>query len=60
MILKHQGTLNGQDIRDYCRGKIAGYKIPKKVHIYEEFPRTATGKVMKAGLVERIEKETGS
>ena len=60
VILKHQGTLNGQDIRDYCRGKIAGYKIPKKVHIYEEFPRTATGKVMKAGLVERIEKETGS
>lgn len=50
VILKRPGALTGQDIRDFCRGKIAGYKIPKQVHICEAFPRTATGKVMKAKL----------
>ena len=55
VILKRPGALTGQDIRDFCRGKIAGYKIPKQVHICEAFPRTATGKVMKAELKKMVE-----
>src|SRR5215218_2308608 len=40
------------DIMAHCRGKIAGYKIPKKVEFREEIPRTATGKIQKFKLRE--------
>ena len=45
-----------QEIRQFCRGKIAGYKIPKKVHFIpdEEMPRTATGKNLHRKLRERF------
>ena len=36
---------NENDILDYCRGRLAEYKIPRRVDIREEMPRTATGKV---------------
>jgi acyl-coenzyme A synthetase/AMP-(fatty) acid ligase len=41
-----------QEIIDYCRGKIAGYKRPKSVDFIqaEEMPRTATGKIMRRGI----------
>ena len=57
VILKRENSLNEQQIQSYCRGKIAGYKIPKKVHIYKDLPRTATGKVTKAELVKWIERD---
>jgi fatty-acyl-CoA synthase len=40
------------DIIAHCRGKIAGYKIPKKVEFREAIPRTATGKIQKFKLRE--------
>lgn len=33
------------DILEYCRGRLAEYKIPRRIDIREEMPRTATGKV---------------
>ena len=35
------------EIRDYCRGKIAHYKIPRYVRFVDAFPMTVTGKVQK-------------
>ena len=40
------------DIIAHCRGKIAGYKIPKKVEFRDAIPRTATGKIQKFKLRE--------
>ena len=34
-----------EDIIAYCRGRLAGYKIPKSVDFVAEFPMTATGKI---------------
>ena len=31
----------------YCTGKIAHYKMPRYVHVVDEFPMTVTGKVQK-------------
>lgn len=58
VVLKEGREADGQQIREYCRGKIAGYKIPKQVHIYRELPHTATGKVIKKELAGRIQRET--
>ncbi len=39
--------LDAAAVRAYCGGRIAHYKIPRYVHIADEFPMTVTGKVQK-------------
>lgn len=41
-----------EDVKDFCRGKIARYKIPKYVFFVEDFPMTASGKIQKYKLRE--------
>ena len=45
--------LTAEAVRDYATGKLAGYKIPRYVHVVEEFPMTVTGKVRKQEMRER-------
>jgi fatty-acyl-CoA synthase len=40
-------TLAELEVRDFCKGQIAHYKVPRYVRIVEEFPLTATGKAQK-------------
>jgi fatty-acyl-CoA synthase len=42
------------DIRDYCRGRIATYKIPRYVRFVTEFPMTVTGKIQKFRMREQM------
>ena len=51
--------LTSDDIREYCQGKIAHYKIPRYVKVTNEFPMTVTGKVQKFKLQERAIEELG-
>jgi fatty-acyl-CoA synthase len=39
--------LTAETVREFCHGKIAHFKIPRYVHIADEFPMTITGKVQK-------------
>jgi len=50
VILRPGTTMAAQDVMDHCRGQIAFYKVPKFVHFLEEFPMTASGKIMKVEL----------
>jgi len=45
--LKEGETASEDDIRDYCRGKLAHFKVPRYVMFVEEFPMTVTGKIQK-------------
>ncbi len=45
--LRAGAELTDRDIREYCTGKIAHYKIPRYVRFSSEFPMTVTGKVQK-------------
>jgi len=36
-----------EELRAYCRGQIAGYKIPRYIRFTTEFPTTVTGKIQK-------------
>ncbi|MDQ6875128.1 MAG: AMP-binding protein [Actinomycetota bacterium] len=40
------------DVRAFCAGKLAHYKIPRYVHVVDEFPMTVTGKVRKVQMRE--------
>jgi acyl-coenzyme A synthetase/AMP-(fatty) acid ligase len=40
--------------RDFCKGEISGFKVPKRIFFYEgPLPRTPTGKVQKFILVKK-------
>jgi acyl-CoA synthetase (AMP-forming)/AMP-acid ligase II len=49
-VLKTGETVQPAELTAYCKGKIAGYKVPKIVHIIPELPRNATGKILKREL----------
>jgi fatty-acyl-CoA synthase len=42
--------LTADSLRAYCAGQLAHYKIPRYVHIVDEFPMTVTGKVRKVEM----------
>ena len=48
--------LTESEIKGFCRGKVADYKVPDYVRIVEAFPQTATGKIYKAQLKEEVSK----
>ena len=50
--LKPGEEANGEEIIDWCRGKMAGYKIPKSVDFVSSLPISGTGKVLKKTLRE--------
>ena len=45
--LRPGATLTRDELAAFCAGKIAHYKIPRYLHVTDEFPTTITGKVMK-------------
>jgi fatty-acyl-CoA synthase len=51
--------LTADDVRKYCKGKIAGYKAPRYVKIVDSFPMTVTGKVRKIDMREQSIAELG-
>jgi fatty-acyl-CoA synthase len=42
--------LTAEAVHDFCQGKLAHYKIPRYVHIVDEFPMTVTGKIRKVQM----------
>ena len=45
--LRDGETAAEDEIRDYCRAQIAGYKVPRYIRFSTEFPMTVTGKIQK-------------
>ncbi|MDJ0392792.1 AMP-binding protein [Rhodococcus sp. G-MC3] len=45
-------ALDVDSVRAFCSGKLAHYKIPRYVHVVDEFPMTVTGKVRKVEMRE--------
>ena len=47
VIPRGGAVLDEEAVREFCRGKIAHYKIPRYVKFVDAFPMTVTGKVQK-------------
>ena len=55
-----EGSMLDEDqVREFCRGRIAHYKVPRYVRAIDEFPMTVTGKVQKFELRDRAIEELG-
>jgi len=50
VVLNEGESLEAADLIQFCKGKIAGYKVPKVVHFIPEMPRNPAGKISKPEL----------
>ncbi len=55
--LREGQAVTAEEIRDFCKGQIAHFKIPRYVKFVDEFPMTITGKVQKFVMREMMAKE---
>lgn len=55
-VVRNDETLSSEGVLDLCRGRIANYKIPRRVVFLSEseLPRSTTGKVIRGELEERL------
>ena len=49
-VVKKDPNLTEQQLIDYCRGELTGYKVPKHVYFRTELPKTNVGKILRREL----------
>jgi fatty-acyl-CoA synthase len=59
IIVKEGERLDCEEVRRFCQGCIAHFKVPRYVRFVDGFPTTVTGKVMKFALRESMAAELG-
>jgi fatty-acyl-CoA synthase len=59
VVARSGETVTADDLRQYCDGQIAHFKIPRYIMVVESLPRTVTGKIRKHVLQERAIGELG-
>jgi fatty-acyl-CoA synthase len=47
------GTVDAETVRERCSEELASYKVPRRIEVLDELPRTGTGKVLKRELLSR-------
>lgn len=57
VVVKPGETLTGEEVREFCKDKMAAYKVPTHVEFRDELPKTTVGKILRRELV-REHKET--
>jgi len=50
VVLRSGQAVTEDDLREYCREKLAPYKVPARVHFRKELPKTTVGKVLRRAL----------
>jgi fatty-acyl-CoA synthase len=59
IVTRPGAELTADEVREFCRGQIAHYKIPRYVSFVDSFPMTVTGKIQKYKLREAAIEELG-
>jgi fatty-acyl-CoA synthase len=59
VTLRPGEQMTEEELREYCQGRIAHYKVPRYVRFVDEMPMTVTGKVQKFVMRERMVEELG-
>ena len=54
VVLRPEAAFAAADLLAFCRGRLAGYKTPKRVEVVEVLPKNATGKTLKRVLRDRF------
>ncbi|HJS96224.1 MAG TPA: AMP-binding protein [Solirubrobacteraceae bacterium] len=59
IIPRPGASITGDEVREFCKGQIAHYKIPRYLKFVDSFPMTVTGKVQKFKMRELATEELG-
>jgi fatty-acyl-CoA synthase len=59
IVLRSGAMANEEEIRTWCAGRIAHYKVPRYIRLVSEFPATVTGKPQKFAMREAMMRELG-
>ena len=59
IILREGESLTEDEVRAFCQGQIAHYKIPRYIRFVDSFPMTVTGKIQKFLIRQRMKEELG-
>lgn len=51
VVLQPGQQLNESELREYCRGKLAAYKVPKSIEFRENLPKSNVGKILRRELI---------
>jgi acyl-CoA synthetase (AMP-forming)/AMP-acid ligase II len=54
VVLRPEMTATEAEIRDYASGRLAAFKVPRRVLVMDDIPKGATGKVQRIGLAARL------
>lgn len=57
--LKPGATMTEDELRQFCKGQLAHYKIPRYIRFVQEFPQTVTGKIQKFKIREILINDLG-
>ena len=53
--MARDASLTAEELRAFCKGQIAHYKVPRYIEFVDEFPMTVTGKVQKFILRDQMQ-----
>jgi len=56
---RHGEHLTAEDVREFCQGQIAHYKVPRHIKFVTDYPMTVTGKMQKFIMREEMARELG-
>nr|WP_319564456.1 AMP-binding protein [uncultured Rhodoferax sp.] len=59
IVVRPGQTLTEDDIRSFCKGQIAHYKVPRYIRFVEGFPMTVTGKIQKFRIRDEMKNQLG-
>jgi o-succinylbenzoate---CoA ligase len=54
IVLKANTFATADDLIQFCRSKLAGYKCPRRVAFFDRLPQTASGKIHRQAVAERL------
>jgi fatty-acyl-CoA synthase len=55
--LEDGASLTEEEVKEYCKGQITHFKVPKYIRFVDEFPMTVTGKIQKFKMTEMMVEE---
>jgi fatty-acyl-CoA synthase len=59
IIVREGERLTEDEVRAFCQGQIAHYKIPRYISFVDSFPMTVTGKIQKFQIREKMKQTLG-
>jgi fatty-acyl-CoA synthase len=59
IVVRPEASLDDAAVRDFCKGRIAHYKVPKYIRFVDSFPTTVTGKIQKYVIRKIMSDELG-